>query len=105
MSNDTHKSELSQLTSSIPTDIDLLPLHPKNTIVLYNRFLPSKLFWLPTVADLPKTWVCELLDYFFAKVIRKWLELPISATLSNIILPLSKFGLKILFSFTKYAQC
>ena len=30
MSNNTHKSELSQLTNSILTDMYLLPLHPKN---------------------------------------------------------------------------
>ena len=37
MSNNIHKSELSEITSAILTDIDLLPLHPKNKIALYNR--------------------------------------------------------------------
>ena len=105
MSNNTHKSELSQLTNSILTDIDLLPLHPKNKIALYNRFLLSKLSWHFTVADLPRTWVCEHLDSVVAKFIRKWLDLPISATLSNITLPQTKFGLNILFPSTKFAQC
>ena len=105
MSNNTHKSELSLLTNFILTDIDLLPLPPKNKIALYNRYLLSKLSWHFTVADLPKTWVCEHLDNVVAKFIRKWLELPISATLSNITLPQTKFGLNILFPFTKFAQC
>ena len=105
MSNNTHKSELSQLTNSILTDIDLLPLHPKNKIALYNRFLLSKLSWHFTDADLPRTWICEHLDNVVAKFIRKWLDLPISATLSNITLPQTKFGLNILFPSTKFAQC
>ena len=41
MSNNIHKSELSEITSAIPTNIDLLPLHPKNKINLYNRYLLS----------------------------------------------------------------
>ena len=43
MSNSTHKSELCEIASAILTDIDLLPLHRKNKIALYNRYLLSKL--------------------------------------------------------------
>ena len=46
-----------------------------------------------TVANLPKTWVCEHLDNNVAKYLRKWLELPVSPTLSNSVLPYNKFGL------------
>ena len=105
MSNTTLKSELSRLTNSILTDIDLLSLHPKNKIALYSRYLLSKLPWHFTVADLPKTWVCEYLDSVVAKVFRKWLEIPVSATLCNITLPQTKFGLNILLPSTNFAQC
>ena len=39
------------------------------------------------------------------KYIRKWLELPISSTLSNVLLPHNKFGLNILLPSTKFIQC
>ena len=37
--------------------------------------------------------------------IRKWLELPISATLSNVYLTSNKFGLNIIPPSTKFTQC
>ena len=79
--------------SSILTKVNFLPLHPKNKIAVYNRYLLSKLSWHFTAASLPKTLVCEHLDNVVAQYIRKWLELPISAMLSSIILPQNKFGL------------
>ena len=84
ISNNIHKSELSEITSAILTDIELLPLHPKNKIALYNRYLLSKLSWHFRVANLPKNCVGEHLDNVVAQSIRKWLDLPISATLSNV---------------------
>ena len=45
------------------------------------------------------------LDGIASKYIRKWLELPVSATLSNVLLPQSKFGLNIILPSTKFIQC
>ena len=46
-----------------------------------------------------------LLLYIASKYIRKWLELPVSATLSNVFIPPhSKFGLNIILSSTKFIQ-
>ena len=104
MSNNTHKSELSEITSAILTDIDLLPLHLKNKIALYNRYLLSKHSSHFTVVNIKKNWVCDHLDNAVVQYIRKWLELPISDTLSNIILPQNKFGLNIPFPSTKFVQ-
>ena len=92
MSNNIHKSELSEITSAILTDIDLLPLHPKNKIALYIRNLLSKLSSHFTVSNLPKTWVCKHLDNVVAQYICKWLELLVSAALTNIILLQHKYG-------------
>ena len=55
MSNNNYKSELSEITNAILTDIDPLPLYPKNKIALYNRYLLSKISFHFTVADFPKT--------------------------------------------------
>ena len=105
MSNATHKSELSEILISVLIEVDRLPLHPKNKIALYNGCLLSKLSWHFTVASIPKTWVCEHLDNVVAQYIRKWLDFPISATLSNITLPPNTFGLNIQLPSTKFIQC
>ena len=100
-----HKSELSDSLNATLSEIDLLPLHPKSKLLFYNKYLLSKLSCHFTVANLPKTWVCEHLDNNAAKYLRKWLELPVSTTLSKIILPYNKFGLNIQLPPTKFMQC
>ena len=105
MSNATHKSELCDILTSTVTKVDFLPLHPKNKIALYNRYLLSKLSWHFTVASLPKTWVCEYLENVVAQYICYWLDLPISATLRNIALPQNKFDVNIQPPFIKFIQC
>ena len=62
MSNNNHKEELTSLVNEIMTDIDLKPLHPKNKLLLYSRYVLSKLSWHFTVATLSKTWVTENID-------------------------------------------
>ena len=102
MSNEEHKSELLDVFNDI---MNKITLHPKNKILLYSRYLLSKISWDFTVSDISKTWICETLDGIASKYIRKWLELPVSATLSNVLLPQSKFGLNIILPSTKFIQC
>ena len=56
------------------------------------------------VTNLSKTWVVENLDSVIARFVRKWSELPISATLGGIILPQNKFGLNFQLQSTKFLQ-
>jgi hypothetical protein len=105
MSDERHKSELCDLFNDIVSKIDKLPLHPRNKILLYSRYLLSRISWNLTITDISKTWICETLDNVATKYIRKWLELPISATLSNVYLPQNKFGLNIILPSTKFIQC
>ena len=105
MSNNEHKSELMSNITKLLTDIDLKPLHPKNKIVIYSRYVLSKLSWHLTIADLSKTWISENLDPIVNQHIRKWLEIPISGTLSNVYLNRNKFGLNIIPPSTKFVQC
>ena len=51
--------------------IDMMPCHPKNKLLLYHRYILSKLSWHLTIADLNKTWVVENLDGVFTRYIRK----------------------------------
>ena len=105
MSEKKHKEELTTLLEDIMSDIDLKPLHPKNKLLLYSRYLLPKLSWHLTVATLSKTWVTENIDSVVNKYVRKWLEIPVSGTLSNVYLTTSKFGLNIHPPSVKFAQC
>ena len=84
MSDNDHKSEILDTLTHFLNKIDQLPLHPKNKIRLYSQYLLSKISWHFTISDIGKTWVNETPDPIVSKYIRKWLELPILATLSNI---------------------
>ena len=105
MSNEEHKLELISLVNELMSDIDLAPLHPKNKLLLYSRYVLSKISWHFTVASLSKTWIIENVDPVINKCIRKWLEIPISGTLSNIFLTRNKFGLNIIPASIKFTQC
>ena len=87
MSDEQHKFELCKdLFNNIMSQIDELPLHPHNRILLYSRYLLSKISWELKITDIPKTWICKTLDTLASRYIRKWLEFPIPATLSNVFL-------------------
>ena len=58
-----------------------------------------------TIASIQKRWISENLDSVFKQYIRKWLEVPISGSLSNIYLTSNKFGLNIIPPSTKFIQC
>ena len=105
MTDEDHKTELLDLFNDIISQIDKLPLYPKNKILLYNRYLFSKISWHFTVTNISKTWMSETLNSIASKYIRKWLELPVCATLSNVLLPQNKFGLNIILPSTKFVQC
>ena len=105
MTNNEHKLELVALITNLMKEIDLKPLHPKNKILLYTRFVLSKLSWHLTVAPLPKTWILENLDSIVNQYIRIWLEVPISGTLSNVYLTTNKFSLNVPPPSTKFVRC
>ena len=105
MSDDKHKLELVSLFTNQMNEIDLKPLHPKNKILLYSRYVLPKLSWHLTITSISKTWISENLNSIFGHYVRKWFELPISATLSNVYLTNNKFGLNIIPPSTKFVQC
>ena len=105
MDNHEHKSQLESLLSDLLNKIDTLRILRKSKLLLYHRYVLSKISWHLTVADLSKTWVIEHLDNLVVKFVRIWLELPISATLSGISLPNNKFGLNLQLPSVKFQQC
>ena len=92
-------------SSLISKQIDCLPLHHKNKLKLYSRYVLSKAAWHFTIADLSKTWVIANLDNLVSKYICNWFDLPVSATLSGLVLQNSTFGLNLLPPSVKFTQC
>ena len=105
MDNKTHKELVIDQAKDIFAKIDALPLHPKNKIMLYSRYLLSKVSWHLTVADLTKTWVEQNLDSLYTYYLRLWLEIPPCGTLSNLCQNKSKFGLNVISFSMKHTQC
>ena len=95
---------LSSLHDMLQT-VNSLHIHPKNKLLLYHRYILSKLSWHLAVADLSKTWICEHLDNVVTKYIRQWLDLAISATLSTIVLSHNNFGLSFQLPSARFIQC
>ncbi|CAB4044809.1 Hypothetical predicted protein [Paramuricea clavata] len=104
-SDHEHKSELMFLIDELMSDINHKPLHQKNKLILYNRYVLSKISWHLTVSPLSKTLVTETINSVINQYIRKWLEIPISGTLSNIYLTHNKISLDILPASVKIIQC
>ena len=105
MDNQIHMSEVLDLLKDFMNRIDSLSCHPKNKLLIYHQFVLSKLSWHLTVADLSKTWVVQNLENIVAKYVRQWLDLPISATLSTLVLQKSKYGINLILPSTKFTQC
>ena len=82
--NNQHKDDLLSDTKNIMKKIDDLPLHPKNKMLVYQRYVLSKLSWNLTIADIDITWVKQSLDSIVNQYVRSWLEIPIAGTLDII---------------------
>ena len=96
MDNAEHKSNIIQLTNDILIKIDSLPLHPRNKMLLYSRYLHTRLSWDLTVADIDKTWIVNNIENICTQFIRRWLEISLSR---------EKFGLEVADVSTKLRQC
>ena len=71
MSDDVHKPEISSLMEDLMSNIDSKPLHPKNKLLLYSRYVLSKLSWHFTVSNISQTWIKENIDSVVNSYIRR----------------------------------
>ena len=105
MDNSKHKRELFQKITEILNIIDCLPLHPRKKLMIYSRYLLSKISWDLTIADLDVTWVKNTLDNLCHNHIRCWLEIPPCGTIEILLLSTTQYGINLLHISTKYEQC
>ena len=105
MDNKDHKDFLISNLQTLLKKIDTFNIHPRNKLLLYDRYVLSKISWHLTVADIGKTWISENLDNIVTKYVRQWLDLPISATISSIIPSRKNFGQAFQLPSIKFQQC
>ena len=105
MSDSMHKETLVTKIKEYMQKVDFLDMHPRNKILVYQKYILSKISWDLTVAKITDTWVKENLDSIVNKYLRSWLEIPISGTLKISSLSKSKYGLNITSISTRLAQC
>ena len=105
MSNKDHMNRILDTVNTNMESINNLPLHPKNKMKLYHRYLLSKISWDLTVTDIPETWLKNNVDNLITSYIRLWFEIPIAGTLEGISLPHSKFGFSFIKVSTKALKC
>ena len=105
MTNNQHKDDLLSDTKDIMKEIDNLPLHLKNKMLIYQRYVLSKLSWNLFIADIDITWVKQSLDSIVNQYVISWLEIPIAGTLDIIQLPKRTFGICYVMVSTRFTQC
>ena len=94
MGTDEIRNELQEELSSYLDKVDKLPLHPKNKLLIINKFVYNKLRWRLSVYHLSESWATKSLDA--GKVIhyvKRWLHFHQGANLIHLKLSVSKFGL------------
>ena len=105
MTNNEHKLELVSLITNQMEEIDLTPLHLKNKILtdLHSLRITETLMAFNYSRTSQNLDFRKLtLDSIVNQCIPKWLEVPISGTLSNVYLTSNKFGLNIIPPSTKF---
>ena len=55
MSSDVQKSEIISLIEDLMSSIDSKPLHLKNKLLLYSRYVLSELSWDFTISNIPSS--------------------------------------------------
>ena len=105
MSEKDHKSVLQEKVKEFMEKIDSLDVHPKNKLLIYQRYVLGKISWHLTVTKISITWIKENLDNTIHNYIRSWLELPVSGTLKIASLSKARYGLNIIDVSTRFTQC
>ena len=80
--------------------IDDLPLHPKKMLI-YQRYVLSKLSWNLTIADIDIIWVEQSRD----SIVNQYVKIPVADTLDVIQLPKRKFGICYVMVSTRFIKC
>ena len=93
MGTDEIRNELKEELTSYLDKVDKLPLHPKNKLLIINKFVYNKLRWRLSVYHLSESWATKSLDGKVIHYVKRWLHFHQGANLTHLKLSVSKFGL------------
>ena len=96
MADEEHENNFFETARELLHEVDSLPLHSKNKILLYKSYILSKLSWNFTISETSVTWVKTNIDMKVHEYFRRWLEIPIGGPLDICMLSKLKFGLDII---------
>ena len=71
---DEIKKELELELTDYLEKIHRLPLHPRNKILITNKYVYSKLRWRLSIYKLSETWVVQHLDDKIINYVKRWLH-------------------------------
>ena len=92
--NNEIKKTISKKLNNMLQITDKLKIRPQDKIKIVTQYIHSQLSFHIKLYDFPLTWIENTLDAACFKYIRKWLELPISACLTEVfVLNRAKCGL------------
>ena len=89
---DEIKKELELELTDYLEKIHRLPLHPRNKILITNKYVYSKLRWRLSIYKLSETWVVQHLDDKIINYVKRWLHFHQGVNLTHLKLAISKFG-------------
>ena len=69
MNDKEHQDELTSKLKEFMEKIDLLDIHPKNKLLIYQRYVLGKISWHLTVTNISTTWIKENLDNMFSNYV------------------------------------
>ena len=105
MSEKEHKNALTKNLKEMLEKIDSLDVQPKNKMLIYQRYVLSKISWDLTVTNISITRIKNNLDNMVSYYVRSWLEIPVSGTLKIATLSKCKYGVNFITISTRFAQC
>ena len=82
--------------------IDSLDIHPKNKMLIYQRYILCKIIWDLTVTNISITWIKKNLDIMVSNYVPSCLEIPISGTLKIVTLSKHKYVLNFINASTHF---
>ena len=104
--NSEHKRELLRRTTEILNIIDCLPLHSRKKLMIYSRYLLSKISWDLAIADLDVTWVkIHWIIYVTIIYAVGWKYHHVGLLKYFCYLRTKQYGINLLDISTKFEQC
>ena len=96
MNNTDFKAEPVTDMNKYFDNLNWLPLHPKNKLLIVAKYIYSILKWRFSIYNITSTWVIQNLDSIAKEYTKRCLHLPHSANTRYHYLPVKRLGMKLI---------